>query len=71
MLTYIHFIPKTFSIESDFVEKNPTLVREYTEGDSFDPDTEIKLFTNDKAGKSGRARGILQIRVLLRLELNI
>lgn len=47
---------KLFSIESDFVEKNPTLVREYTEGDSFDPDTEIKLFTNDKAGKSGRAR---------------
>ena len=45
-----------FSIESDFVERNPTLVREYNEGDSFNPKTEIKLFTNDKAGKSGRAR---------------
>ena len=45
-----------FSIESDFVEKNPTLVREYENGDVFDSDTEIKLFTNDKAGKSGRAR---------------
>lgn len=45
-----------FSIESDFVEKNPSLVREYNDGDSFDPETEIKLFTNDKAGKSGRAR---------------
>ena len=47
---------KLFSIESDFVEKNPNLVREYNEDESFDPKTEIKLFTNDKAGKSGRAR---------------
>lgn len=45
---------KLFSIESDFVEKNPSLVREYKEGESLDAD-EIKLFTNDKAGKSGRA----------------
>lgn len=45
-----------FSIESDFVEKNPSLVREYEDGDIFNPKTEIKLFTNDKAGKSGRAR---------------
>ena len=47
---------KLFSIESDFVERNPTLVREYNNGDYFDPKLEIKLFTNDKAGKSGRAR---------------
>ncbi len=47
---------KLFSIESDFVEKNSSLVREYNEGDSFDINSEIKLFTNDKAGKSGRAR---------------
>lgn len=45
-----------FSIESDFVEKNPSLVREYNEGDYFDSTHEIKLFTNDKAGKAGRAR---------------
>ena len=45
-----------FSVESDFVEKNPSLVREYNDGDYFNPDAEIKLFTNDKAGKSGRAR---------------
>lgn len=45
-----------FSIESDFVEKNPKAVREYEEGDFFNKDEEIKLFTNDKAGKSGRAR---------------
>lgn len=48
---------KLFSIESDFVEKNPDLVREYIDGDIFfDPETEIKLFTNDKAGKSGRSK---------------
>lgn len=47
---------KLFSIESDFVEKNPALVREYNDGDIFNKDTEIKLFTNDKAGKSGRSR---------------
>lgn len=44
-----------FGIESDFVEKNPTLVREYNEGDTFDTQTEIKLFTNNKSGKAGRA----------------
>lgn len=45
---------KLFSIESDFVENNPTLVRPYQEGESLGED-EIKLFTNDKAGKAGRA----------------
>ena len=45
-----------FSIESDFVEKNPSLVKEFNDGDYYNPETEIKLFTNDKAGKSGRAR---------------
>ena len=43
-----------FGIESDFVEKNPTLVRPYKEGEGFDPDTQIKLFASDKAGKAGR-----------------
>jgi hypothetical protein len=47
---------KLFSIESDFVEKNPTLVREYHEGDSFNTLKEIKLYANDKGGKAGRAR---------------
>ncbi len=43
-----------FSIESDFVENNPTLVRPYKKGEPLGKD-EIKLFTNDKAGKAGRA----------------
>lgn len=46
-----------FSIESNFVEENPDKIREASENDIFfDPATEIKLFTNDKAGKSGRAK---------------
>lgn len=56
---------KLFSIESDFVEKNPQLVREYEDGDSFDPLTEIKLFANDKAGKSGRSRWYITRRSVL------
>ena len=57
---------KLFSIESDFVEKNPNLVREYSEDESFDPVTEIKLFTNDKAGKSGRARWYIANRDVIK-----
>ena len=56
---YLHesILPRSlFSIESDFVEKNPNLVRAYAENDEYDYNTEIKLFTNDKAGKAGRAR---------------
>ena len=46
-----------FSIESNFVEENPDKIREASEDNLFfDPATEIKLFTNDKAGKSGRAK---------------
>ena len=47
---------KLFSIESDFVEKNPHLVRIYSPEDLYNPKTEIKLLTNDKSGKAGRAR---------------
>jgi len=57
---------KLFSIESDFVEKNPNLVREYNEDESFDFATEIKLFTNDKAGKSGRSRWYIANRNVIK-----
>ena len=50
-------MPRTlFGIESDFVELNPDKVREYEDGAIFNPDKEVKLLTNDKAGKSGRAK---------------
>jgi hypothetical protein len=47
---------KLFSIESDFVEKNPDKVRPLADSSVFDKKNEIKLLTNDKAGKSGRAK---------------
>jgi hypothetical protein len=45
-----------FGIESDFVEKNPSKVSEFNNESEIDFSREIKLFTNDKAGKAGRAR---------------
>ena len=45
-----------FPIESNFVENNPSLVHEYQSDECVDFSHEIKLFTNDKAGKAGRAR---------------
>ncbi len=58
-LTFLHdaILPRSlFPIESDFVEKNPTKVRSYNGSDEgIDFTHEIKLFTNDRAGKAGRA----------------
>lgn len=45
-----------FGVESNFVEENPSIVREYEDGDIIDYSSEVKLFTNDKAGKAGRAK---------------
>lgn len=58
-IKYLHdaILPRSlFGIESNYVEKNPNIVRPFNESPSFDPKTEVKLFTNDKAGKSGRAK---------------
>lgn len=46
---------RLFKIESNFVEKNPDKVRLLTPDSKIDYSKEIKLFTNDKAGKTGRA----------------
>ena len=43
-----------FKIESDFAERNPDKVEIYT-GQSLDYKNQIKLLTNDKSGKAGRA----------------
>lgn len=45
---------KLFGIESDFVEKNPSVVKVYN-GQPLKLG-EIKLLTNDRAGKAGRAK---------------
>ena len=55
-----------FAIESDFVEKNPTKVREYIDGEEIDVRKEVKLFTNDKAGKAGRAKWFVADRSVIK-----
>lgn len=45
-----------FSVESDFVENNPGAVSLYDRTKTYDWDKKIKLLTNDKAGKGGKAR---------------
>lgn len=48
--------PRTlFGVESDFVEKHHSIVREYKSDSYMDFNKEIKILTNDKSGKSGRA----------------
>ena len=47
------FDQKFYGIESDFVEKNPSKVKIYKEGLKLS-ENEIILYTNDKAGSSGR-----------------
>ena len=55
-----------FGIESEFVEKNPDKVRLLEDNTSFDKNKEIKLFTNDKAGKSGRAKWYIANRNVIK-----
>ena len=58
-LHFLHdrILPRSlFGIESDFVSENPQLVREYQDDAHVDFSQEVKLFTNDKAGKAGRAK---------------
>lgn len=58
-LSFMHdrVLPRNlFGIESNFVELNPDKVREFDSNANVDFNTEIKLFTNDKAGKAGRAK---------------
>ena len=78
VVKYNHFkflhdavLPRSlFSIESDFVEKNPNLVREYVRDGAFDKVKEIKLYTNDKAGKAGRARWYVVKKNLIKTGLD-
>ena len=45
-----------FGIESDFVELNPSLVQSYDDTISYDWSRQVKLLTNDRAGKGGRSK---------------
>jgi hypothetical protein len=64
-LSYLHdrILPRSlFGIESNFVENNPSKVREFSVGETLDYKKEIKLFTNDRAGKAGRAKWFIANR---------
>lgn len=67
-LPFLHeaILPRSlFAIDSDFVEKNPTLVKEYKKSSELNFDKEIKLLTNDKAGKAGRANWFIVPRSVI------
>ncbi len=68
-IEFLHdaILPRSlFGIESDFVEKHPDLVRQYNESEIVDYDQEIKLLTNDKAGKAGRAKWFIANRSVIK-----
>lgn len=59
-LDYLHkaILPRSlFGIESSFVEDNPDKI--YPMKSEFDKSKYVKLFSNDKAGKAGRATWFL------------
>jgi len=57
---------KLFGIESDFVEMNPSKVTPL--GDKrIDFNSEIKLYTNDKAGKAGRSQWYIAKRSVIKV----
>ena len=58
-ISFLHdsILPRSlFGIESDFVSKNKNLVQPIEQTEKINFSEYIKLFTNDKAGKAGRAR---------------
>ena len=58
-LNYLHdrILPRSlFGIESNFVEENPGKAILLDEIKTIDFSKQVKLFTNDKAGKAGRAK---------------
>lgn len=59
-LDYLHnyILPRSlFGIESTFVEDNSNMIHPFS--NSFDESKYLKLFSNDKAGKAGRAKWFL------------
>lgn len=67
-LLFLHdrILPRNlFGIESNFVESNPSEVREWSK-DSIIEESEIKLFTNDHAGKAGRAKWYIANRDVIK-----
>ena len=66
-LEWIHerILPRNlFGIESNFVELNPSSVKECTESTVL-KDSEIKLLANDKAGKAGRSTWFIADKTII------
>lgn len=61
---------KLFQIESNFVELNPDKVEVFT-GQKFNMDNQIKLFANDKSGKTGRAKWYIANRDVIKVRQNL
>jgi len=59
-----------FGIESNYVENNQDKVRDYISDELMDFENEVKLFTNDKAGKAGRAKWYVVKRDLIKTGLD-
>ncbi len=58
-LQYMHdgiLSQKFFGVESNFIEMNPSIAREYISDEDVDFHKEVKLFANDKSGKAGRSK---------------
>ena len=67
-IDYIHdrvLSQKLFGIESSFAEENPTKVRLLEKDSIIDFSKEIKLYTNDKAGKAGRSTWFITDRSVI------
>lgn len=61
---------KLFQVESDFAELNPDKVI-LDQGQSFDVSHQIKLLTNDKAGKAGRATWFIAERDVIKVNKDL
>ena len=73
-LSFIHdrvLSQKLFEIESNFVEENPNVVREYTNDEEIDFTKEVKLFANDKAGKAGRTKWFVTSRNCIKANVSL
>ena len=59
-----------FGIESSFIQDNPGKAIPIEQAHKLDYTTQIKLFTNDKAGKAGRAKWFVVDRTTIKNNLS-
>ena len=72
-LCYLHeriLSRSLFGIESSFIQDNPGKAIPIEQAHKLDYTTQIKLFTNDKAGKAGRAKWFVVDRTTIKNNLS-